>query len=254
MVSSLPAGSIKTPCCVTYVDVLPKIKRDCCSLLIHATSLSFIAYHPDGTPIYQDVFTKAALTSLFKKGVLVPAPATESAFPIVAYKLDGTPYYQDENDDLPKSKKKKKSSQQMLKERYEAGDPTVGLLGEHSGKFDYYVQYSKPPEPDPALIPPLPSLPILLSLASAYFNLLGLCLRCSLSFSLPPSWLSPSLCSHLLSFVRAVHSIFLSFSNPLLKKCLSILGRISSIAFAACWGRGGTTELYKYYLVTSIIA
>lgn len=33
----------------------------------------------------------------------------------------------------------------------------TGLLGEHSVKFDYYVQYSKPPEPDPALIPPLPS-------------------------------------------------------------------------------------------------
>jgi len=33
----------------------------------------------------------------------------------------------------------------------------TGLLGEHLGKFYYYVQYSKPPEPDPALIPPLPS-------------------------------------------------------------------------------------------------
>ncbi|KAL6983356.1 hypothetical protein U1Q18_052610 [Sarracenia purpurea var. burkii] len=39
-------------------------------------------------------------------------------------------------------KKRKKSSQQLLKERYEAKDPEVGLLGESSGKFDFYVLYS----------------------------------------------------------------------------------------------------------------
>jgi len=38
-------------------------------------------------------------------------------------------------------RRKKKSSQQKLKERYEAGDPEVDLLGESSGKFDYYVLY-----------------------------------------------------------------------------------------------------------------
>ncbi|GLT96586.1 hypothetical protein SLE2022_141960 [Rubroshorea leprosula] len=36
----------------------------------------------------------------------------------------------------------KKSSQQELKENFEQGDPLVGLLGESSGKFDYYVKYS----------------------------------------------------------------------------------------------------------------
>ena len=41
------------------------------------------------------------------------------------------------------SKRKKKSSQQKLKERYEAGDPEVDLLGEPSGKFDYYVLYPR---------------------------------------------------------------------------------------------------------------
>ena len=39
------------------------------------------------------------------------------------------------------SRRKKKSSQQILKERYEAGDPEIDLLGEPSGKFDYYVLY-----------------------------------------------------------------------------------------------------------------
>ncbi|KAI0512402.1 hypothetical protein KFK09_013041 [Dendrobium nobile] len=42
-----------------------------------------------------------------------------------------------------KSRKKtgKKSHQQVLWERYENGDPTVGPLGEPSGKFDYIVEY-----------------------------------------------------------------------------------------------------------------
>ncbi|ESQ39485.1 hypothetical protein EUTSA_v10001266mg [Eutrema salsugineum] len=49
-------------------------------------------------------------------------------------------------------RKKKKSSQQILKQRYEWGDPEVGLLGEPMGKeFEYYVLYSNgstPPTSD----------------------------------------------------------------------------------------------------------
>ena len=41
------------------------------------------------------------------------------------------------------SRKRKKSSQQKLKERYDAGDPEVDLLGEPSGRFDYYVLYPR---------------------------------------------------------------------------------------------------------------
>ncbi|GKD40284.1 hypothetical protein Tco_1260491 [Tanacetum coccineum] len=49
---------------------------------------------------------------------------------------------------------------QKLKRRYEKGDPIVGLLGEPSGKFDYYVLYpkakpSQPPSP-PHKTPPSP--------------------------------------------------------------------------------------------------
>ena len=40
-------------------------------------------------------------------------------------------------------RRKIKSSQQKLKERYEAGDPEVDLLGEPFGKFDYYVLYPR---------------------------------------------------------------------------------------------------------------
>ncbi|GKE39534.1 hypothetical protein Tco_1462939 [Tanacetum coccineum] len=46
----------------------------------------------------------------------------------------------DDDEDLPK---KQKSSQEKLKRRYEKGNPTIGLLGEPSGKFDYYVLYPK---------------------------------------------------------------------------------------------------------------
>lgn len=41
-------------------------------------------------------------------------------------------------------RKKQKSPQQILQDRYNSGDPQVGLLGEPSGKFDYYVLYPKP--------------------------------------------------------------------------------------------------------------
>ena len=49
--------------------------------------------------------------------------------------------YNDEEDDRPR--KKKSSSQKSLQKRYENGDPKVDLLGESSGKFDYYVLYPK---------------------------------------------------------------------------------------------------------------
>ena len=66
-----------------------------------------------------------------------------------------------DEDDLPKKRKGKKSSQQVLKERYEAGDPAVDLLGEPFGKFDFYVLYrddnpkpSPPPESCKPQFPP----------------------------------------------------------------------------------------------------
>nr|GEX85101.1 zinc finger, CCHC-type, viral movement protein [Tanacetum cinerariifolium] len=50
---------------------------------------------------------------------------------------------------------------QKLKRRYEKGDPTVGLLGEPSGKFDYYVLYPKaePSQPPSPTQPPSPRQP-----------------------------------------------------------------------------------------------
>ncbi|KAK1383244.1 hypothetical protein POM88_020979 [Heracleum sosnowskyi] len=54
----------------------------------------------------------------------------------------------DDDDDHPsrrRGKNKNTSMQKILQERYEKGDPEVGLLGEASDKFDYYVLYSKGP-------------------------------------------------------------------------------------------------------------
>lgn len=75
-----------------------------------------------------------------------------------------------------KKQKKNVSSGQILKERYEVGDPNVGLLGDTFGNFDYYILYSgkeeetnpllsrrgncrnkpspKPPSPNPSSLPP----------------------------------------------------------------------------------------------------
>ncbi|GKB76449.1 hypothetical protein Tco_0943344 [Tanacetum coccineum] len=53
--------------------------------------------------------------------------------------LDEAAKIDDDDEDLPK---KRKSSQQKLKRRYEKGDPTVGLLGEPSGKFDIRLYQS----------------------------------------------------------------------------------------------------------------
>ncbi|XP_058078578.1 vegetative cell wall protein gp1-like [Magnolia sinica] len=51
-----------------------------------------------------------------------------------------------------------KSFQAQLKRRYEDGDPDVGLLGESSGKFDYYVLY---PKKKPVTTPPPTCKPLL---------------------------------------------------------------------------------------------
>lgn len=64
----------------------------------------------------------------------------------------------DDSDDEPRGRRKsrrKKTTQKILEERYKAGDPAVDLLGEPSGKFEYYVLYSgdlhpSTPAPTPA--------------------------------------------------------------------------------------------------------
>lgn len=55
---------------------------------------------------------------------------------------------------------KKKS----IKQRYDEGDPFVGLLAEPLGRFDYLVNYSAPKrQPDFTPIPPMPYKPIKLN-------------------------------------------------------------------------------------------
>ena len=60
-----------------------------------------------------------------------------------------------DDDNQPRRRKKKKSLHQSLKERYEAGDPEVDLLGEPYGKFDYYVFYPRTKKQKPqSSLPP----------------------------------------------------------------------------------------------------
>ena len=37
-------------------------------------------------------------------------------------------------------------SQSSFQDRYDKEDPTIGLLGEPSSKFDYYVKFTPPPK------------------------------------------------------------------------------------------------------------
>ncbi|KAL2534383.1 hypothetical protein Adt_07734 [Abeliophyllum distichum] len=46
-----------------------------------------------------------------------------------------------------------RSSQHKLQKEYERKSPHVGLLGEPSGKFDYYVTYTRPPRTDDPIVP-----------------------------------------------------------------------------------------------------
>ena len=57
-----------------------------------------------------------------------------------------------DDDDQPR-RRKKKLPQQGLKERYEASEPEVDLLGDPFGKFDYYVFYPRTRKQKP-LLPP----------------------------------------------------------------------------------------------------
>ena len=87
----------------------------------------------------------------------------EDGLKIKGFQEDGKPYYEgksptghiwwdvcncvdcqkEEVFEVDPSRRKKKSSKLKLKERYEAGDPEVDLLGEPFGKFDYYVFYPR---------------------------------------------------------------------------------------------------------------
>lgn len=61
--------------------------------------------------------------------------------------------YDDDDEISSRMKRKgKKSSEQVPKERYEAGDPAVDLIGEPSGKFDFYVIYRDVKPTPPAKI------------------------------------------------------------------------------------------------------
>ena len=98
-----------------------------------------------------------------EKGLVIKA-IYEDGLKINAFREDGKPCYEGKSpsshiwwdicdcaeckkeetlDEDYSRRRKKKSTQQILKERYEAGDPEVDLLGELSGKFDYYVFYPR---------------------------------------------------------------------------------------------------------------
>ncbi|KAL2499233.1 Uncharacterized protein Adt_24783 [Abeliophyllum distichum] len=93
---------------------------------------------------------------------------SEDNIPIYAFDSDGKPIYVQSHEghiywDVCFCKRCTKrtgsdnrlirSSQHKLQKEYEQNSPHVGLLGEPSGKFDYYVTYTPPPRTDDPIVP-----------------------------------------------------------------------------------------------------
>ncbi|KAL4628338.1 hypothetical protein ACB092_05G230500 [Castanea dentata] len=112
------------------------------------------------------VFPTAMLQPVFYEGL--------DGLQIKAFREDGKPVYEGKSStghiwwdvcdceecreeevfEEDQKRRKKKSSQQILKERYEARDPEVDLLGEPSGRFDYYVLYPRSRKQKPPSLSP----------------------------------------------------------------------------------------------------
>ncbi|KAJ0027306.1 hypothetical protein Pint_35958 [Pistacia integerrima] len=80
------------------------------------------------------------------------APVYAFADPVTGHKYfdlcDCDACHEDAEYDLPRRKKKSKknNSCKEFKDRFDKGDPSVGSLGQPSGKYDYLVSYGAPPE------------------------------------------------------------------------------------------------------------
>ncbi|KAL5975650.1 hypothetical protein ACLOJK_019976 [Asimina triloba] len=108
-------------------------------------------------------------TTMTEINMISYAPMTREPFPVKYFSKEGRPIYQGtldnghkwyDNDcqcqgclddiyEEEKPRKARRNINKELQQRYEAGDPSVGLLGEPSGKFDYYVLYPQSPKPSP---------------------------------------------------------------------------------------------------------
>ncbi|GFS40083.1 hypothetical protein Acr_00g0066630 [Actinidia rufa] len=180
----------------TVANVAPQIEKGLL-LPAADQDLTLIAYRLDGSPIYHSVFTPAALAPLIERGVLLPAVERAfpviayypDGSPIqqgrdeeghnwwdvcdcddcfqsqqeAEYGIDPERECEPkprekcpEKKERSKSKKKQYTYREM-KELYDKGDPSVGLLGEPTGKFDFLVWYGKPSTPVTPAVMPKPS-------------------------------------------------------------------------------------------------
>lgn len=87
-----------------------------------------IKHHVEDCPLLE-----ANIIRLMREGTVSIKKGNKVSGPVVKVKPS-----------VKQEKPKGKTSQQRRRERYEAGDLEVGLLGESTGKFDFYVLYSNP--------------------------------------------------------------------------------------------------------------
>nr|GEY09021.1 putative zinc finger, CCHC-type [Tanacetum cinerariifolium] len=117
---------------------------------VRSTSAPEFVRHENGLVEIKFSSSQSKLDNVFPTGIHMITPTDQEPaqeikhiwWDVCNYEgcLDEAAKINDDDEDLPK---KQKSSQRKLKRRFEKGDPTVGLLGEPSGKFDYYVLYTK---------------------------------------------------------------------------------------------------------------
>ncbi|KAL6956252.1 hypothetical protein U1Q18_041293 [Sarracenia purpurea var. burkii] len=180
----------------TVANVAPQIEKGLL-LPAADQDFPLIAYRLDGSPIYHSVFTPAALAPLIERGVLLPAVERAfpviayypDGSPIQQGRDEEGHIWWDvcdcddcfrsqqeaeygielerECEPKPREKcpekkqrsqsKKKQYTYREMKELYDKGDPSVGLLGEPTGKFDFLVWYGKPSTPVTPAVMPKPS-------------------------------------------------------------------------------------------------
>ncbi|GFS28378.1 hypothetical protein Acr_00g0001420 [Actinidia rufa] len=121
--------------------VTPLIEK---GLLRPAADLEFpvIAYRLYGSPVYQSVHSPTALAPQFEKGILVPA-AADWEFPIVAYYLNDFKRKNKKAEEGKSPEERKHPSKNCKRGMRQVTQRLIYLVGEPSGKCDYYVLYSK---------------------------------------------------------------------------------------------------------------
>ena len=109
--------------------------------------------HPACSVTHESSMTHRNHSESSKAPMVERLPFTQRKLPKAQNQVFSIPAAQRSTGN-PLSQQNSKGKKLSLKERFKNGDPQVGLLGEQSGKFDYYVLYSGKKELNIPFLPP----------------------------------------------------------------------------------------------------